>query len=150
MCRAQLRVCSTSFRSLALMLLLFGLSALGCGGGLSPVAGKLTWKDGSPAKELSGSQVVFEESQKHTSSIGMIGPDGTFTMTTNKPGDGVPTGHHKVAILEHRPNSNTAGTQLVPAKLHLKYADLNSSGLEVDIKPGKNEVSFTLERAAAQ
>ena len=48
----------------------------------------------------------------------------------------------KVAILEHRPNSNAAGTQLVPAKLDLKYADLNSSGLKVDIKPGKNDISF--------
>src|SRR6478609_1072060 len=124
--------------------------ATGCGSGLCSVSGTLTWKDGSPAKELSGGQVVFEESQKHVSSIGMIGPDGTFTMTTNKPGDGVPTGHYIVAILEHRPNANTAGTQLVPAKLDLKYADLNSSGLEVDIKSGKNAVSFALERAKTQ
>ncbi len=112
------------------------------------MAGKLSWKDGTPAKELSGGQVVFEESDKHMSSIGMIGADGSFTMTTVKPGDGVPAGHHKVAILEHRPNANAGGTQLVPAKLALKYADLNSSGLEVDIKPGRNEVSFALERAA--
>lgn len=130
-------------------LLLAGLGTVlltGCGSGLCPVSGTLTWKDGSPAKELSGGQVVFEESEKHVSSIGVIGPEGTFTMTTNKPGDGVPTGHYLVAILEHRPNANAAGTQLVPAKLDLKYADLNSSGLAVDIKPGKNAVSFALDR----
>lgn len=121
--------------------------ATGCGNGLCPVSGTLTWKDGSPAKELSGGQVVFEEAQKHKSSIGVIGPDGTFTLTTNKPGDGVLVGHYQVAILEHRPNANAAGTQLVPAKLDLKYADLNSSGLEVDIKAGKNVVKFELERA---
>jgi len=119
----------------------------GCGGGLCPIQGQLTWKDGTPAKELANSQVVFEEETKHTSSVGVIQADGTFQMMTLKPGDGVPAGHHKVAILEHRPNSNTAGTQLVPAKLDLKYADLNSSGLEVDIKPGTNAVSFTLDRA---
>jgi len=134
-----------------LVLVSLGLAvATGCGNGLSPVAGALTWKDGSPAKELSGGQVVFEEAIKHVSSIGMIGNDGTFTMSTIKPGDGVPTGHYQVAILEHRPNANAAGTQLVPAKLDLKYADLNSSGLEIDIKPGKNSVSFALERAKNQ
>ena len=121
----------------------------GCGGGLCPIQGKLTWKDGSPATELANSQVVFEQEEKHTSSVGVIQADGTFQMMTLKPGDGVPAGHHKVAILEHRPNSNAAGTQLVPAKLDLKYADLNSSGLEVDIKPGKNDISFALDRAAA-
>jgi len=130
----------------ALSLVLMFLS--GCGGGLCPVNGKLTWKDGSPAKELSGGQVVFEESDKHTGSIGMIGSDGSFTMTTLKPGDGVPSGHHKVAILEHRPNANAGGTQLVPAKLDLKYADLNSSGLTADIKPGRNEVTLALDCAA--
>jgi hypothetical protein len=128
-------------------LVIAGLSS-GCGGGLCPVQGKLTWKDGSPAKELANSQVVFEQEEKHTSSVGVIEADGTFQMMTVQPGDGVPSGRHKVAILEHRPNANAGGTQLVPAKLDLKYADLNSSGLEVDIKPGKNEVSFTLDRAA--
>jgi hypothetical protein len=131
-----------------LALVCWGMTlAAGCGSGLCPVAGALTWKDGTPAKELSGGQVVFEESQKHISSIGVIGPDGTFTLTTQKPGDGVPKGHYQVAILEHRPNANAAGTQLVPAKLDLKYADLNSSGLEADIKSGKNVVTFELERA---
>jgi hypothetical protein len=120
----------------------------GCGSSLCPINGKLQWKDGSPAKELAGGQVVFEQAEKRTSSIGVIKPDGTFEMTTLKPGDGVPSGHHQVAILEHRPNANAGGTQLVPAKLDLKYADLNSSGLEVDIHPGKNEVSFTLDRVA--
>ena len=128
----------------------FAFLAGGCGGNLCPVEGKLLWKDGSPAKELSGSQVVFECAEKRTSSIAVIQADGTFRMQTIKPDDGVPAGHHKVAVLEHRPNSNAAGTQLTPAKLDLKYADLNSSGLEADIKPGKNEVTFKLDRAPQQ
>ena len=37
----------------------------GCGGGLCPIQGKLTWKDGSPATELANSQVVFEQEEKH-------------------------------------------------------------------------------------
>lgn len=133
-------------------LLIGGLTAsvilfAGCGTGLSPVDGKLVWKDGSPATELAGSQMVFEQTEKRTSSIGVIQPDGTFHLMTHKPNDGVPPGHHKVAVLEHRPNANAAGTQLVPAKLHLKYADLNSSGLEVDVKSGRNEITFQLDRA---
>jgi hypothetical protein len=129
--------------------LLAGL-ATGCGSGLAPISGQLSWKDGSPAKELVGGQVVFEQEQKRTSSIGVIQADGTFQMMTVSPGDGVPVGHHKVAILEHRPNASAAGTQLAPAKLDLKYADLNSSGLEADVKPGTNKIRFTLDRAAGK
>jgi hypothetical protein len=145
----QPRLSLAHFAKWMAVLLLGALSA-GCGGGLCPINGKLTWKDGSPAKELANSQVVFEQEEKRTSSIGVIKSDGTFQMMTVNPNDGVPAGHHKVAILEHRPNSNAAGTQLVPAKLDLKYANLNSSGLEIDIKPGKNEVSFALDRAASR
>ena len=121
--------------------------APGCGSGLAPIEGKLVWKDGTPAKELAGSQVVFEQAEKKTSSYGVIQADGSFRMTTVTPDDGVPAGTHIVAILEHRPNANAAGTQLVPAKLDLKYADLNSSGLECNVNPGTKEVTFTLERA---
>jgi len=130
-----------------LMLVLF---APGCGSGLAPIEGHVVWKDGSPAKELAGGQVVFEQAEKKTSSYGVIQADGSFRMTTVTPDDGVPTGQHTVAILEHRPNANAAGTQLVPAKLDLKYADLNSSGLECTVKPGKNEVTLTVERAKPQ
>jgi predicted lysophospholipase L1 biosynthesis ABC-type transport system permease subunit len=133
-----------------IVLVTLAILASGCGSGLAPISGQLKWKDGSPAKELAGGQVVFEQEEKRTSSIGVIQAEGTFQMMTVNPGDGVPVGHHKVAILEHRPNANAAGTQLVPARLDLKYADLNSSGLEVDVKPGKNEISFTLDRAAAR
>jgi hypothetical protein len=119
----------------------------GCGSGLSPVEGKIVWSDGSPAKELSGGQVVLENTEARTSSIGVIEVDGSFHMTTLKPNDGVPKGNYKIAILEHRPNANEGGTQLVPAKLDLKYANLESSGLEAKITPGKNQITLTLDRA---
>jgi hypothetical protein len=134
-------------RLLEIGLLSLALFVPGCGSGLAPIEGQVVWRDGSLAKELAGSQVVFEQAEKKTSSYGVIQADGSFRMTTIAPDDGVPAGKHAVAILEHRPNANAAGTQLVPAKLDLKYADLNSSGLECTVKPGKNEVTLTVERA---
>src|SRR5438067_1497363 len=43
----------------------------GCGsGGPYPVEGRVVWKDGSPATELSGSQVVFDLPAKQTGTRG--------------------------------------------------------------------------------
>src|SRR5437763_1972773 len=48
--------------------------ASGCGGDPYPVDGHVVWKDGSPAKELAGAQVVFELPEKQTSARGVIQP----------------------------------------------------------------------------
>jgi hypothetical protein len=136
---------SLSARSGVVLVLL--LLTAGCGGRMGKVDGQVVWEGGAPAKELANGQVVFESSELKVNARGEIGPDGKFTLRTNKPDDGCPVGEYQVAILEHRPNAAGEGSGLVPAKMDEKYGDLKTSGLTATVKPGTNPITFTVKRA---
>ena len=130
----------TSFpRSLALAapwLLLLG----GCGvsGGSPsvetvPVTGKVTYK----GKPLAKGVVTFEPRTIGRTARGEIGPDGTFEMTTLKQGDGAALGKHRVSVSGTGP---TAKTELVLRK----YAEANTSKLEVEVTKDKNDYPIDL------
>lgn len=126
-----------------ILLLLFA----GCGPKYYPVEGKVVWSDGTPAKELQGSQVVFESAELKLSARGSVGAEGNFTMTTINPDDGIPAGNYKVAIIEMRKNANTEGTTLAPGLLDPKYYDLPTSGLTATVSNGRNPITLTVDRA---
>lgn len=123
--------------------------AAGCGrSGLAPVRGQLVYPDGRPAKELVGCTVVFEATDADGRSVGAVGEvdaDGRFEMTTNKPGDGVPIGTNKVSI---NPRWRGESDRPDPLPVHEKYGNADTSGLTVDVKPGSNPVTLTVEPAA--
>src|SRR5438132_987871 len=58
--------------------------------GYYPVQGKVVDQAGQPIPGLGGSEIVFTLVDGPTSSIGEIGDDGSFTLFTDKPGDGAP------------------------------------------------------------
>jgi len=128
-------------------LLLSAAALPGCGKGVYPVEGQVVWKDGSPAKELAGSLVTFENTEKGVSCVGNIRPDGSFRLTTTNPDDGAFAGDYHVAIQENRPNADGTGTRLMPARLDERYRDLKGSGLAATVKPGKNSVKLEVDRA---
>jgi hypothetical protein len=104
----------------------------GCGSGMQPVRGKVTLPDGKPA---AGSQVVFESEQeaKKISARGDVQGDGTFELSTFKPGDGVPPGKYKVQV-NPPPMLNAEGPSISP--FNAKYSNFNTSGLEFEVKRG--------------
>lgn len=104
----------------------------GCGSKLVPVHGKVTLPDGKPA---AGSQVVFQggEEKKQFTARGDVGADGTFTMGTEKPGDGVPPGKYSV-IVNPPPMVNAEGPYVVP--FNAKFTNFKTSGLEFEAKRG--------------
>src|SRR5262245_59531188 len=108
----------------------------GCGPGLQPVRGKVTLPDGKPA---AGSQVVFESEQKEikVSARGDVREDGSYEMSTIKPGDGVPPGKYKVQV-NPPPMVNAEGPYTSP--FNAKYSNFGTSGLEFEVKSGaRNE-----------
>jgi hypothetical protein len=119
----------------------------GCGPKYYPVEGKVVWTDGTPAKELEGSQVVFESAEMKISARGTVGADGGFTMTMINPDDGVPAGTYKVAIVEEFKPLNADGSKVKPPALDSKYYSLASSGLTATVTSGKNPVELKVERA---
>jgi hypothetical protein len=132
-------------RALALATLLV-LSALqGCGDGLSPVRGTVTLDDGTP---ISKGLVVFErfEGGPALTARGEIRPDGTYQLSTNKPGDGVPPGKYRVLI-------NSMDLSDVPDEqkdlpYDVKYLNFKTSGLECEVKSGGTDYPIKLTRSA--
>jgi len=105
----------------------------GCGGGLQPVRGTVTLADGKPA---AGSQVVLEGGPegKKIAARGDVREDGSFELSTFKPGDGVPPGKYKVRV-NPPPMVNAEAAYISP--FNTKYSNFETSGLEFEVKSGQ-------------
>jgi hypothetical protein len=113
---------------------------------LNPVRGTVLY-DGRPAK---GAVVVFhpkaDDSLTARRPSGVVGDDGTFTLSTLTPGDGAAAGEYLVTIVwpeEAAPARPALGTEPPPDpadRLKGRYADRAGSGLSAVVRPGTNQV----------
>lgn len=125
---------------------LFALAVLvagpcwGCGSGngtpvaLIPVKGKVTYK-GQP---LTKGLVVFEPDGYGRMASGQLQSDGTFELSTLKPGDGVVAGEHRISITQ-------LDKALAKDRALKKYASPSSSKLTAEVSPEKTEFTFDLK-----
>jgi hypothetical protein len=121
-------------KAIAVSLLL--LSTAGCGKRQYPVRGKVTFEDGSP---LTKGMVVFEsmEGGEAITARGDVQTDGSFQLSTHKPGDGVPAGKYRVLVA---PRLNIdSPTPERDRPFDTRYSDFKTSGLEFEVQPGPNE-----------
>lgn len=127
---------------------LVALAALSCGlsGGcapagsgkmpdLIPVTGKVLYK-GQPLTQ--GSIKFDPEDGYGREANGKIKPDGTFTVTTFKEGDGVVAGHHRVAV-------TGTGIKSPRDMFAKKYGGVASSGLTADVDAEHHDFTFELK-----
>jgi hypothetical protein len=122
--------------------LVLGIS--GCsGGGRVPIQGKVKFADDSDVSVLAGYTVTMQCEKE--SSTGEIQKDGSFTMTTINPNDGVLPGTQQIVVTPPG-NSNPDVMPPKPA-IPTKYGDFGTSGLTREIAPGKGAVELILERA---
>jgi hypothetical protein len=112
----------------------------GCGGSSSatpvatlPVKGKVMYK-GQP---LIRGTVAFEPEGKGAEAHGDIQPDGTFSLSTYKAGDGAVPGAHRVSVS----GSTAKGKDNVPAK----YKSFGSSKLETEVSAAQTDYTFDLK-----
>jgi hypothetical protein len=118
----------------------------GCasGRGPHPVKGQVVWADGQPATELAGGLVAFESVNEIVGAQAQIQPDATFRMSTYTTNDGAIVGKHRVVVAQALgPNPDN----LPPPLIHSRFQLSETSGLEVEVKPGTNEITLTVERA---
>lgn len=101
---------------------------------LVPVKGKVSYK----GKPLTKGRVKFEPDGFGRNAYGKIQSDGTFTLTTDKEGDGAIAGHHRVAVMETGINSPRDA-------VGKKYASVASSGLTADVDASNTEFTFDLK-----
>lgn len=135
---------SLSCRPFGAVTLLAGLLTAGCGGPKTyPVEGKVVYTDGSPAKELAGGLVEFDAAEAGVSARGDIEADGTFRMSTYQPNDGCLPGKFRALIM---PPASQDVDRPLPPVIDKRYQGFDTSGLEVEVKPEKNQVTLTVER----
>ncbi len=85
-----------TFRSTnALLLVVILAAAIGCGVKLQPAGGKVL-VDGNPVKE---GTIMFCPTQKGRPATARIMEDGSFTLSFERPGDGLPAGDYRVVIV---------------------------------------------------
>jgi hypothetical protein len=133
------------------------LALTGCGGErLGKVSGTVT-VGGKPVP--TGTIQFIPAAGK--AAIASIEPDGTYTLTTHKPGDGALVGPHKVVILATRvgPASVVAATfedelkpagdsgkRLVPGKVEWlvpeRFSQLDTTDLTTTVTAGDNTINL--------
>jgi hypothetical protein len=122
--------------------LLLLLMVAGCGKAQYPVRGKVTFEDGTPVTK---GMVVFESMEgEKMSARGEVQTDGSYQLSTHKPGDGVPAGKYRVLVA---PKLNIDSPQ--PERDRLfdpRYEKFESSGLEFEVKSGSNEFAIQVTR----
>jgi len=133
---------------LAAALAAWALAPAGCNHGpeLSPVHGTVTLEDGSPLKK---GMVIFEGAPtagKAVAARGEVRPDGTYELSTFKPGDGAPLGKYRVQINPMDLSDVPDEEKKLP--FDAKYLKFETSGLEYEVRPGPNAFSIRLTAPA--
>ena len=123
--------------------LALSLAALaGCGAKYYPVHGKVTLPGGQP---VPGSLVVFEGTSggKSISARGEVGADGSYSLSTNAPGDGAPPGKYRVSVAPPPAISAEGGGR---PPFHVRFSRVETSNLEFEVKPQDNEYSIQVTK----
>lgn len=121
------------------------LALAGCGQGLYQVRGKVVWEDGTEARELAGGMVVAESADGTIGARGDIEKDGSFQLSTYKPGDGLVPGKHRVAVVEYSPREPPP-----PPIIDQKFSSIETSGLQINVEPRSNQVTLKVRHATPQ
>ncbi len=126
----------------------FLLAAAGCAqpDPLARVRGRVSLEDGTP---LPRGMVVFEGAGggKAVTARGEVQTDGTFQLSTHRPGDGVPPGKYRVLVNPLDLSDVPDEQKTLP--FDAKYMKFETSGLEYEVKPGDNQFDIKLAKPAA-
>jgi hypothetical protein len=131
-------------RLAALAVLASLVGAAGCGGGRATVKGRVTYPDGSPLTE---GNVIGQMGEGATSVTvqGRVNSDGSFSWGTERPGDGAFPGKYRVMVVARALGDSELAKGMRPA-VDPKYANPQTSGIEFEVKPGRNELNVTVTR----
>jgi hypothetical protein len=122
-------------------LIAFTLLLAGCGHSSETVqvTGTVKNADGSPLAFEAGS-IVFQGTEANNHASGSVKPDGSFTMMTKKPGDGVKPGHYMVTLGLWKNYRD-----LIPA-IPKRYTDPTTTPLEATVDADHTQFDFTVEK----
>jgi hypothetical protein len=121
----------------------------GCGSGhpeTAPVRGVITF-DGKPLPAFKNAAVIFTPKQGRAGKSVISPADGSFELTTYQTGDGARLGAHAVAVSATVDDPAVKTEKAYPgvrSVIPQKFADRDTSGLTIDVKPGSNVIEIQL------
>jgi hypothetical protein len=118
------------------------LLCCGCGSGRVAVSGTVIYEDGSPVPE---GTVCGELVDGGTDMVQGIIHNGTFSLGTMRPGDGVKPGRYKILIQCRGLGDAEKAAGKQPA-IDGKYRAYETSGLTLDVTTARRDVVFTVSR----
>ena len=132
-----------------LICLMFALF-VGCdfgGAAVYPVSGKVVFQDGSPL--TTGGQVIFESLNNDGAThhaMGAIAGDGTFEIKMAN-ANGVLPGKYRCKLRGTADPSRSTMENRMPAtaRIHPRFEQYATSGLEFEVKPEKNHFEIRVE-----
>jgi hypothetical protein len=139
-------------RTMAVCSVIAGIVALaGCGVG-GAAKGKVKGKVTANGQPVTAGAVIMQPAPgvMGTQASGGVNADGTFEISTEKPGDGAAIGKHTVSYSppgDEQPEWDGYGTP-PPVKVS-PYKNLVSSVSEFEVKAGENELNIELVPAGA-
>ena len=130
---------------LSVIALLVLFCAVGCGDKVQ-LRGTVTFSDdGSP---LTVGTVIF--STETLEARGELQADGTYTLSSDRAGDGLPPGKYQVYIRDayqyERVGPVDNPTDVPVPQIHSKYSNPESSGIEVDVSSSLKTYDFKVDR----
>ena len=134
---------SLLLRSTAVAAVVLGLAGCGGGSGTVPVRGTVTFK----GKPVPSGTVTFIP-DVGPQATGEIGPDGSYTLTTYKTGDGAVPGSYKVVVVAMQDTSDRLPEErasLPPPIVPTKYTSVATTDLTAQVKDGENTIDFDLK-----
>lgn len=117
----------------------------GCSGDrIYPVQGKVVSADGIAPRF---GTVEFRSRTDGTVASGTIAEDGTFSLTTKKPGDGALVGEHDIILVRFiNVEDGPLHTHGHAVEIPKRYASFETSGLQATVKASKeNPITVTFE-----
>jgi len=137
----------------------FALAAAGCGGPkVYPVSGTVKF-EGKPMK--GGGSITFVPTGKQEGKTGggLIAEDGTYTLTSYKPGDGSMAGEFRVVITQvteqegkatgdGEKSSRSVSVVAKEDRIPEIYGDTFKSPLTAKVEAKENKLDFDLKRDA--
>ena len=118
---------------------------MGCGDRgpkLASVRGTVTYK-GKPVPN--GTVTFIPASGQHAT--GEIRPDGSYTLTSFRPGDGAIPGTYKVVVVAIQDMTGRLPedrTPLPPPIVPNKYTSIATTDISVEVKEGENQIDLPL------
>jgi hypothetical protein len=116
-----------------------------------PVSGVVLWSDGRPAPELALATVTLSGKNGDGPKLpvnprAQVLVDGTFVLQTYEPDDGAPAGTYCASITTSPPSRDKDAPKTAMV-MDPKFESHQTSGLEVTIKPERNQLQLTVQRA---